>query len=264
MKIIGSALATAYLYTIQLGDHPKLKGLKSKFLLMTMSWMTLLMFIYYTSEITAEMTSGPAKLPVRTFEDVIRHGYNVISASTYYMNLLKSAPHDSAKYQVYKKYFENNTGLVSAKDNQSIMSVAMTETISDSKTLLYATELTLARSSDAEERQLALQLFTLRMDDASLVWGGITLQKDSEFLGLFNHYMLKAFEHGIIERLYHSYHIDLYVKEQFGMVEPQPLTYKNVMFTFIFLGTSIFVAILIALLENIGKITKSCVENRRH
>ena len=117
----------------------------------------------------------------------------------------------------------------------------------------------LARSSNYEEKQQAYQLFDLRMDGATHVWGGLTLQKDSEFLDLFNYHLLKAIENGVIKRLFRSYHIDLYIKEQFSMVEPQPLTYKNVMFAFIFLGTSIFVAILIALLEYIGKITKRSV-----
>ena len=89
MGFLASAIATAYLFAIQLGDHPDLKGLKSKCLIMTMSWMTLLMFIYYSGEITAEMTSGPGSIPVRTYEDVIKHEYKVISASNYYMNLLK-------------------------------------------------------------------------------------------------------------------------------------------------------------------------------
>ena len=114
-----------------------------------------------------------------------------------------------------------------------------------------------------EERQLAYQLFALRIDGASLVWGGLALQRDSEFLGLFNYYILKALEHGIIKRLYHSHHIDLYVKEQFGMVEPQPLTYKNVMFTFIFLGFGLSFAIMIALLEQITQSVKRCVKDHR-
>ena len=258
LKIMGSALATAYLYTLQLGDHPKLKGLKSKLMLMTMSWMTLLMFICYSSEITAQMTSGPAKIPVRRFEDVIRHGYKVVSASNYYVNTLATASPDSAKHQAYKLHFETGSGLKVAKDG---IKVAIAETISDPKTLMLATELSLARFEKIEEKHLAYQLYALRMDDASYVWGGFALQKDSEFLGLFNFYLLKAIEHGTIKRLFQRYHIDLYVKEQFGMVEPQPLTYKNVMFTFIFLGTGIFAAIVIAMLEYITKIARSSGKN---
>ena len=125
MKVFGSGLVTAYLYTIQLGDHPTSKHLRYKLLLITMSLMTLLMFTFYTSQITAEMTSGPAKIPVRTFEDVIRLGYKVISISEYYVSNLATAPPDSAKYQAFRLHFENGNGL---KDSDE---VAMEEAISD-------------------------------------------------------------------------------------------------------------------------------------
>ena len=128
--------------------------------------------------------SGPAKIPVRTFEDVIRLGYKVISISEYYVNNLATAPPDSAKYQAYKLHFENGNGM---KDN---FEVAIEEAISDPGTLIYATELGLVAGFG--KNSPADQLFALRMDDASHVWGGLALQKDSEFLGLFNYYLLKA------------------------------------------------------------------------
>lgn len=244
MKLMGSALGTAYLFTIQLGDHPQLKDFKSKFLLITMSMMTLLMFIYYTSEITAEMTSGPATIPVRRFEDVILHDYKVIAMSSYYVNNLATSHPDSAKHQVYKLYFENGKNLF---DNDE---TAMMEAISDPKTLIFATELKLA---GFVSKEISQQLFALRMDDSSNVWGGLAVQKDSEFLGIFNYYMLKAHEHGILKRLHRSYNIDLYVREQFGMGEPQPLTYKNVMFTFMCFGIGMIAALVIAAMEFLAK-----------
>ena len=96
------------------------------------------------------------------------------------------------------------------------------------------------------------------MDDASHVWGGLALQKDSEFLELFNYYMLKGIETGIIKKLFRSWNLDWYVNEQFGMIEPQPLTYKNVMFTFICLASGMVVALVIAILEHLAK---TCVKN---
>ena len=161
MGFLASAIATAYLFAIQLGDHPDLKGLKSKCLIMTMSWMTLLMFIYYSGEITAEMTSGPGSIPVRTYEDVIKHEYKVISASNYYMNLLKSAPNDSAKHQVYIDSFVNAAGMVEPEENKSIMYTAMKAIVDDPKKLLCGAKTTLARSSDVEEKQLSFQLMVL-------------------------------------------------------------------------------------------------------
>ena len=47
-------------------------------LYLTVSAFCLLMFIHFTTVITAEMTSGPAAIPVNNFGDVLELGYNVI------------------------------------------------------------------------------------------------------------------------------------------------------------------------------------------
>ena len=75
------------------------------------------------------------------------------------------------------------------------------------------------------------------------------LQKDSEFLMAFNHYLLKEMEHGIIKRLYRNYHIGLFVDEEFGMSEAQPLGINNVMFPFVSLAIGGFVSVVMALME---------------
>ena len=48
--------------------------------------------------------------------------------------------------------------------------------------------------------------------------------------------------------------MNLYVREQFGMAEAQPLTYKNVMFTFICCGIGIIVALVVAMIEFVANI----------
>ena len=51
--------------------------------------------------------------------------------------------------------------------------------------------------------------------------------------------------------------MNLYVREQFGMAEAQPLTYKNVMFTFICCGIGIIVALVVAMIEFVANIWKA-------
>ena len=128
--------------------------------------------------------------------------------------------------------------------------------ISEPKTLLLGEDYTLSvTDEEAADRALYDQVFTIKLDDLSKVGTYFALQKDSEFLGIFNYYLLKEIEHGITKRLYRNYHMDLFVKEQFGMPEPQPLGINNVMFTFIMLGFGMCTAIAIATLECI---TKKC------
>ena len=66
----------------------------------------MIMFISYTTDITAEMTSGPPKVPIRNFDDVTLHGYKVIVWSGYYKSLLANAKPGTAKHNVYLNNFE--------------------------------------------------------------------------------------------------------------------------------------------------------------
>ena len=48
------------------------------------------------------------------------------------------------------------------------------------------------------QKALGDQTFAIRMDDAVYGIGTLGLQKDSEFLQIFNHYILKAIESGVL------------------------------------------------------------------
>ena len=133
--------------------------------------------------------------------------------------------------------------------------------ISEPKTLWLRDVFDLSNmDADAAERARLDQLFTLKLDDLPHEGVYFALQKDSEFLRIFNYYLLKEIEHGITKRLYQKYHLDLFAKEQFGMPEPQPLGINNVMFNFILLGFGICTASAISVFECI---TMKCKRNRK-
>ena len=90
----------------------------------------------------------------------------------------------------------------------------------------------------------ATKAFSLEMDDSVYVITTLALQKDSEFLQIFNHYFLKALEAGEFKRLKRNYFLDLYTNEKFDMIEPQPLGSNNVMFCFICLGLGICLSLI--------------------
>ena len=52
------------------------------------STLTMLMWIYYNCDITAEMTSGPPPLPINNFDDVLHYGYKVIVDIPFHKGLL--------------------------------------------------------------------------------------------------------------------------------------------------------------------------------
>ena len=65
--------------TTQLGDHPATSGsqITARLLTLTASLLTLLMFVYYTTDITSKMTVGESKVQIKNFEDVLSHQYKV-------------------------------------------------------------------------------------------------------------------------------------------------------------------------------------------
>ena len=91
----------------------------------------------------------------------------------------------------------------------------------------------------------------MKMDDAWYTNIGFGLQKDSEFMAIFNHYLLKAYENGILNRLY-LFHIDQ-PDIKIGLNEPEPLGIDNVMFPFSFLAVGFITSMAIAAIEKLQK-----------
>ena len=101
------------------------------------------------------------------------------------------------------------------------------------------------------------------MDDAVYTHAALALQKDSEFLQIFNHYILRALEGGEFKRSYYYWHIYLFVKENFGIIEPQPLRPNNVMFCFSWIGFGVILSVIIVMTESIKKIVTNCKNKGR-
>ena len=192
------------------------------------------------------MTSGPPNIPIRTFEDVIYHGYKVITNSPYYENILANSKLGSAKLEVYNNHFEMK------KDWEESMKALIGD--SDSKTLMYAVKTRLITKLGVEMPSggtLAQEAYALNMVDSVHGISTLALQKDSEFLPLFNHYILKALEGGIYKKPYRD--LDLYTHKTFGMMEAQPLGFNNVVFCFISIGFGICLSIITVMIEFIKK-----------
>ena len=231
-----SAMSLVILFTLQMGSHTNSKKLAPRILTFTMSIVTLLFFAYYTTDITAEMTSSSSDIPISTFEDVVHHKYKVITHSRYYEDKLAMSKPGSAKLEVFDNLYEFK------KDYTEALNEVIQD--SDSKTLLYADPLVIIR-----EKILTDQVYAIKMDDSVYGVGGLALQKDSEFLEIFNHYILKAMEVGEFRRVHRNHFMDLYTNENFEIPEPQPLGFNNIMFCLTCLVFGIFLSLIEVLLE---------------
>ena len=235
----GLGFSTVYLYFIQLGEHPEGGSTAWRLLHLTTALLTFMMFAYYTTVITAEMTSTASQAnPIRTFADVLEFKdieVIVVKGSSWTSQMARSAP-GTPKAMVYKNRIENNgqawyTSLKDAKD----------AVLSNPKAYLYG-HVSVAKSTPG--------LMALRMLDSNRVSGGIGLQKDSELLAIVNYQMLKLAEGGIIQRIDKKWP-DTSRNEEFGMAEPAPLSFNNILFPFTLLATGIATAVVLACLEYI-------------
>ena len=235
-------VALLYQFTLQMGSHPdSTKPLATRLLTLSVSILTLLMFVSYTNDITAEMTSGPAPIPVKNFEDVLFHDYNVIVSSGFYKKLLALSPPGSAKYMVYKLFLEPQDKLPTVDDAFRM--------VTEEEKVLYYYGLSSMVSKNAKPYQS--QLIALKMAEYSIA--SLALQKDSEFHQIFDYYILKGLESGIFRKIYIKHHMGLYTNKFFGLTEPEALGSNNVMFLFMFLGLGILVSVCIMLTELVHK-----------
>ena len=252
MKYISSGLTLVALYTIQMGDQTVSKHLAPRFLTLTIAMLTLILWIYYNGDITAEMTSGPPDIGIRNFEDV-RHGnYKVITSSGFYERILANAKPGTAMHTVYKTNFEL---YIEWKD-------VMEEIIKNPQTLFYANALTLIPPPQMPEwKSLTNRAVALEMEDESISLISLGFQFDSEFTDISNYYILKAMEAGLIKNHFRRWHMAIFHNEKYWMPEPGPLRMENVMFTFISLGIGICISLVMAIVERLvemkGKSTRA-------
>ena len=234
-----SALAMAFLYALQMGSHTNSKQLAPRVLTMTMSMLTLLLFALYTTDITAEMTSGPPEIPINTFEDVIYYGYKVVTGSPPYEHILATSKNGSAMREVYNNNFELKKDIEEAVKS-------MIETY-DYKTLFFGTAGMVIRILEQQGLRKTYQAVDLKMDYSTRRVSGLGLQKDSEFSPVFNYFILKGMENGVLHKIKKADEND--PDENFAMSEPQPLGLNNVMFCFISLGFGIALSIIKVMME---------------
>ena len=80
-----------FLLLLQLGTPYTFNSKGTRVLFMASSFFTIVVFAYYTAEITTSMTVIPAPTPIRNFEDVAKSAYDI----RYFKN---AAPHNVMQY----------------------------------------------------------------------------------------------------------------------------------------------------------------------
>ena len=206
---------------LQMGYQVLTPNRTTKVLLLVSAMCLNLVFIFFTCDLTTRMTVEPPKLDIRSFEDVTRKGYMVVTASLNHEKKLKTALKDSAMKEVAENNIINFDHDVKDRYRPTRLFV---NGHWDDKVVLYGTY------DPHSDNELENQLIGLKIEEAYNEYEGIGLQKYSEFTELFNYHIMKLFEMGMVDRLMRK-HVIKHDKE-YGIAEPITLGYENLFFPF--------------------------------
>ena len=141
---------------------------------------------------------------------------------------------------------EQYESLFGGEKAESVHLTAITA-LADSKTLLWSTDPNYGFGQNGDFYKNKYKVVDLKISDAATIYGTFALIKHSEFLQMLNYHLIMRYENGALHRHHNRWMYD--ANQQFGMLEPEPLGYNNVLFPFMCLGLAICTAIVIAMVE---------------
>ena len=173
---MSNSLALSLGLLIQNSYAVETSKVSSRIMYLAVSASTLVLFAYYTCDMTSRLT-GPAAMPIKSFADVKKYGYRVIitGEGTSAGRLEHLAP----------QIFEESMKVESFNIPVQLM-------LENPKHLFFAED------SEAVTRK---DIMSLNIAEIALVNYAFAFQLNSEFTNLFNHHLLKMGEAGVIQRL---------------------------------------------------------------
>jgi ABC-type amino acid transport substrate-binding protein len=232
---IDNSFALSILLLLQLSYNVVIEKMSAKVLYFITSIMMYLIFAYYTSDLTARMTSGPPSTPIRSFQDVLEKKYKVIVMdSTSNHDLLRTSDPNSAMYEVYWSQMDGNQNSFVNSDKEAFDKVLTEENT------LYFTSL----FNDAFDDTRFVRLNMIDSISESVAWG---FQNNSELLGFFNHHLFKIQQSGIMNRM--TRECKYLGNEDFTFEDAFSLGYKNTLFPFLLLLGGFILSIVMIPIE---------------
>ena len=225
---------------LQLGYEIPVRRFASKVLLFVAALSLMMLYLYYTADLTATMTSESKSLNIKSLSDVEEQGYKVLTMQPGSMshNLFANAPSDS----IFSRLRENN--VVEAVGRME----APKRIKEDPKTLYFG---------PPNLKSKIQGIVDLDIDEAVTFYKAIAVQKDSEFFTVLNHRIQMMIENGKINRLKQKWRGEH--DSKYGMEEAIELGYEHVLFPFASLAVGIILALPMLLGEICYKIMRKWV-----
>ncbi len=148
-------LSASVLFLIQLGATVPARSMASKGVIFVGGVGTYFIFAYYTSDLTAFMTSSPLPNPIRSFAGVLERQYQVVVVKgTASVRLLSHAPEGSDKKTVFDTTMAGND----AAFVKSVPDAIETVLTKNPKSAIFESDVW----ADQDDRIIALKLLGTR------------------------------------------------------------------------------------------------------
>ena len=217
---------------LQIGYELPIQGIASRALLMTAALFMNMVFIFYTSDLTANMTASPKELDIKSFEDVERLGYQVIGprAGALPSALMRDAPKTSPMWRIYNNKYSSTRELtdISKKGAYGEMT----------NTLIWSSY-----------KDNVKNLVQLDIIEAVITPKTFAFNKDSELTALFNHQILTLIESGVIYKAMSG--MSRGPDDVYGISDAVVIGFENLLFPFAWVALGSILAMPIILGEMI-------------
>ena len=274
-------LALPFLFLLQLGEHPEDRHMAKSTLSLTLSLVTMMVFIYYANDITSEMTAGSPPPVIRTWQDAIDQGFKVhiLGGMSPAMGIMMKAKKNSTKhryfmdnfsedtkkikrYEVLKKFrqFKKAAEIDVPKWHDGMKQDDMVELLMKDKKALWHCTLECHPFAVRQGKILLLD-----MDDMHDIFGGILLTAASEHLTILQRRWIQGHESGVFNRLtakFNNLRFSAMPPVKIGISEAAVLSMENVAPLFYFLILFGIISTAISLVEKLVQIFKSLKSRR--
>ncbi len=184
-----NGLAAGALQVLQIGYNLCLESQSAKILFLALSFMSYLIFAYYTCDLTARMTSRPPSVAIRSFHDVIAGEYMVYyQPATANHDELKTSLEGTAMNAYYHSVMDNNDDLTVDSVEEGLEKILLAD-----NRLFF--------SSESIIRGLG-EYTALDIMDAISGHIGFVLAKGSEFTEAFNYHLHKIEKNGLLSKFH--------------------------------------------------------------
>ncbi len=232
-----NALATTSGMLLQIPYSVQPVSVASKVAHISLACSAYLLFAYYTSDLTSRMT-GPPPPPVKSLKEVMANGQRVVvrvDGGT--RDIMKNASKGSDLHTVYQRILKNEYGGIVQNWSQGIEVVQ-----ADPNTFYFEIDAVAVLRKD-------LQLRVLKIKEALTTSLALGYSKHSEFTRLFNYYLMKMREGGILQRLNKRW--KEMRNDNFWAPEAERLGFEHLCGLFLVLAGGALIALGIGLIERI-------------